>query len=447
MNNNNIENNNGEDDEHQQQQAQAEQQQHHQDVVVFDAAAGNVNTTRRKRRLKLAITVLERNEKFPLRNRNKIDELVETFLEELGDDIHEMLCDNDIDDGDYHGLDSDRDTENEVETAIQLFPEILTRRTTEWWSDSKQRMILGEYPIQHLAPNTGCYVKAVSFIPIVARVSIELGVLFGGEEERGGLLCQENDNDFNVLQNLMDSDYTAIRWEQHEPVDTKYLHVLIQLRKLGLLKKEDIQRYRLLDKLCSNCYYFFAENRFKFLVEWDPSALTQTCEDGQLPIHYAAKDSPIRGFQLVFEYGILYYPKQNGIHLLFRHKYDDPFHNDGKTPFEIACEEFGYEQVIEVVEETLIRYSSSSNNTPPFNIMEALITAAIDENIHLDCVYFLLRREPDVLMKLLSSTPPPLPPAMDNNNNSNNDDNGGNDGNSNVLVTRTMDSNKKRKRE
>jgi hypothetical protein len=38
--------------------------------------------------------------------------------------------------------------------------------------------------------------------------------------------------------------------------------------------------------------------------------------------------------------------------------------------------------------------------------VDALITACIDENIHLDCVYFLLRKEPDVLQKLLSSSLP-----------------------------------------
>ena len=44
-----------------------------------------------------------------------------------------------------------------------------------------------------------------------------------------------------------------------------------------------------------------------------------------------------------------------------------------------------------------------SESFRPYNIADALITAAIDETIHLDCVYFLLRREPDILHKLLSS--------------------------------------------
>jgi hypothetical protein len=55
-----------------------------------------------------------------------------------------------------------------------------------------------------------------------------------------------------------------------------------------------------------------------------------------------------------------------------------------------------------VIEDTLTRSSSSSSsldkNNTSINTVEALVMAAIDENIHLDCVYFLLRRQPDVLV-------------------------------------------------
>merc|ERR1712238_159429 len=45
------------------------------------------------------------------------------------------------------------------------------------------------------------------------------------------------------------------------------------------------------------------------------------------------------------------------------------------------------------------------------------------ENMHLDCSYFLLRREPDVLIRLLFSGP--------HNNNNNDDGGGGSDGGGN----------------
>merc|ERR1712238_177738 len=69
-----------------------------------------------------------------------------------------------------------------------------------------------------------------------------------------------------------------------------------------------------------------------------------------------------------------------------------------------------------IVEEILTRYHSEGT---PLNIVEALMVAAADENIHLDCSYFLLRREPDVLVRLLQSGP------YNNNDNNMNDGGGG----------------------
>jgi hypothetical protein len=412
-------------------------QQAEQERITAAAAA-------RRRRLKL-ISVLEVCDQYPFPTRNKTNELVENFLENLGDDIHDMICSSNNDsNNNYRGLDSDRDTEEEVETVIRFFPEVLTRtKQFAWYEGEDDNELITEdlYPIQLLAftrrdeDDWACNMKAVSFIPLVARLAIELGLF--EEQYQGGLLCPDHAGE-NILENLMRTDQTERHnREHHEPIDDKYLQVLIQLRKLDLLKKEDIRGFTLLIELCVS-YYRFSEKRFRFLVEWDPSALTHRNELGYSPLHYAAYNcSSLRGFILVFEAGVSYYPKKRGINLLFRKSDQDD------TPFKYACGKFGSEEVLKVVEDTLVRYSSSSNNTPPLNIVEALITAVIDDNVHLDCVYFLLRREPDVLQKLLSLTTP-VAATMDSYNNNNDE---GNDGNSNVLVTRIMDSSKKRKRE
>ncbi|OEU18796.1 hypothetical protein FRACYDRAFT_237076 [Fragilariopsis cylindrus CCMP1102] len=344
--------------------------------------------------LKKMTMVLEQKETFPLQTRNKTDELVENFLENLEDDIHDMLC---------SGLDSDRETEAEVEAIVRVFPEVLTRRKEDDEDQDPEHGSL-HYPIQLLAlvrkevgddeeGDWQCNPKAIAFVPLVSRLAIEFGLF--EEKERGGLLyhgCFVN----NVIQNLIRSDETELpNQEHHEYVDTKYLQVLIRLRRLGLLKIEDIQNFGLLIYLCRLPY--FAEKRCCFLVEWDPSALTKTDRFGQLPIHFAAELSSIRGFELVFEYGIRYYPKKKGISLLFRKS------NNDFIPFVEACMKFGEEQVMKMIEDTFIRCYSSSDDTPPLNVVEALMTAAVDEDIHLDCVYFLLRRQPDILQKLLSS--------------------------------------------
>ena len=365
-----------------------EDQQYGEEEIVNTAAA-------KQRRLLKLISVLEKKAKFSLRTRNKTDELVENFLANLEDDVPDMLCDNYIDAGNYSGLDSDRDTEAEVEAIVRIFPEVLTRR-----EDDENFY----YPIQLLTfahdedGNWRCNVKAVSFIPLIARIAIEFDLF--EEEERGGLLCE--DGKINVLQDLMLSDnQTELSNQEHnEYLDTKYLQLLIQLRKLGYVKKEDIQRNGLLHRLCRNDY--FAEKRFRFLAEWDPSALTQTYHDGQPPIHCAAEMSSIQGFRSVFEAGIHYYPKKKGISLLFRKDVHD------ETPFQFACRNFGYQTVVKVIEETLVDHhhlndDSDDDANGPYNIVDALMTAAIDEDIHLDCVYFLLRRQPDILQKLLSS--------------------------------------------
>jgi hypothetical protein len=144
---------------------------------------------------------------------------------------------------------------------------------------------------------------------------------------------------------------------------------------------------------------------------------------GHLPIHYLAYRSSIRGFQLIFEYGIRYYPKKKGIHLLFRKNNIFSIEN---TLFQISCRNFGYEKVMEVVEDTLARHSDT-----PMNVAEVLVSAAIDKNIHLDCVYFLLRRQPDILQKLLSNSSATV--AVTNNNNNNENSNDKNIGTSNLA--------------
>ena len=56
---------------------------------------------------------------------------------------------------------------------------------------------------------------------------------------------------------------------------------------MDLLKKEDIQAFDLLNKLCWQDNYF-VEKRFRFLVEWDPNSLTHTSRYGYLPLSYCA---------------------------------------------------------------------------------------------------------------------------------------------------------------
>jgi hypothetical protein len=349
--------------------------------------------------------------------KNKIIALAEEILTHTEDDIHDMLCDNDIfNDTFYRGLDDERDTEEQVEIAIRFFPDVLTEaklsKTNEWL-----------YPIQYLASVRNAEIgngKAVSFIPLLARLAIEWMV-----EYRGGLLLEDRWG-CNVLHYLSQKPtYTSDRFTL---TDDKYFQVLVQLRKMGLLKKEDIVRG---SQLLVKYNFTFPKKTSQFFIEWDPVALLHTYRYGHSPLHFASNLNhiSIQRFQMVFEYGILYYPKKLGICLLFKKDVQ------GKTPYQIACgEELEQprEEVIDAVESTLLQFqqrrhllndgnsnNNNINNAGPYNVIDALLTAATDEKIHLDCVYFLLRREPDVLQKLL---------AMEDNDDINNNNDIGGDG-------------------
>jgi hypothetical protein len=409
-------------DQHEQHQGDAEAEAEAQRVVADTDA-------KRQRHLKI-MSVLGEKEDFSFRTRNKMDVLVEEFLFKLENDIHDMFCvheDAAIDADIYLGLDSERDTEKEVETTVRFFPDVLTRR---------KEIKRSYYPIQYLveyADNVDedihlmCNTKAASFIPLLVRLAIELGLF--EEQDRGGLLCEDCVGNITLQNLVIRNDGNN---ERHELVETKYLQVLIQLRKMGLFKKEDIQRYGLLVRL--SLYdddHLLSEKILKFLVEWDPTALLQADEDGWLPLHYAAtKENSIRGFQLLFQYGIFYYPKKIGISLIFKKTEEE----DGCIPFESACINHGINKVLKVVEDTLILYASSENSQQ-LNIAEALIMAATDNNIDLDAVYFFIRRQPDILW------------AMDNCNIDNDNSNGKNYENDNLSKTKTNNPKKRKRKE
>ena len=373
------------------------------------------------------ITVLQRKREFSKRTRNKTDALVEEFLHHLEDDIYAMLCESEYHDNVFTGLDSDQATETEIETTIRFFPNVLSRKIEPapepMWDEEEDEWVELDrdllYPIHVLSYNDSnfcCNYKGAPFILLFVRLAIEFDQFT--EELRGGLLCEDNDGD-NVLQHLVLSSNLVLGRDHNRIVDETFLKVLIQLRRMGLLKKEDIRTYDLLNRLCLQDY--FAEDRFRFLVEWDPTALREAKFFRCLPLHNCnkhntANHTAVERFRLVFEYGIRYYPKKIGISLLFK---KDSY---GITPFQIACSNVGYDDTMKAIEDSL-----RNNTAGPYNVVDALITAAIDEHVHLDCVYFLLRREPDVLVKLLSSSTASLTltdsPINDINSNSNSNSN------------------------
>ena len=94
-----------------------------------------------------------------------------------------------------------------------------------------------------------------------------------------------------------------------------------------------------------------------------------------------------------------------------------------------------------VIDGTLIdfqrRRSDVDSNTGSYNIVDALVVAAFDGRIHLECVDLLLRREPDVLQKPIpsSSITTAITAVMNASNNTN--DNGNIDEDTDSLIGTT----------
>ena len=242
----------------------------------------------------------------------------------------------------------------------------------------------------------------IPFIHLFVRLALEFNSF--DEEERGGLLIN-NDTEFNIsyhgngtiLKDLAISEDPNVE----EELDTICLTQLIRLRQSNILMKEDIVDYSMVCSMLAPSY-FNGNRRFYFLVEWNPTSLIDTFDD-EWRLRFVSNNS--RHFRLVFDIIIRYFPK-TGITLLFR-KIDGT-----KCVFELACEKSKRCDVMNIVEDILARYS---NIVLPI-ITETLFLAAVDDDIHLNGVYFLLRRLPAVIGDLQ------LPPRSVHSTN-NNDDN------------------------
>ena len=120
-----------------------------------------------------------------------------------------------------------------------------------------------------------CNLKSVSLIPLLARLATEFGLF--DEELRERLFINdgyENSASPDLMHIVLIHYGTDNRIREHvDSVDNKYLQVLLQLRKIGLLDEKDIQRYVLLKRLCQCYCYYYVEVRFRFLVEWDPNRI------------------------------------------------------------------------------------------------------------------------------------------------------------------------------
>jgi hypothetical protein len=236
-------------------------------------------------------------------------------------------------------LNDKHDMEQQVELALRFFPKVL----------SLQRY--GLFPIFWLCRS----IRSVSFIPLFARLGVELGLF--QEYERGGLVFGTNGtNEMDVFSQLAattcrednsNSNSNNLNKREHqEIVDAKFLAVIKKLRKSKLMKKSDIYKYKMIDILCNNKNNHqssvFPEKRFRYLVDWDPIVLLSNNGRGKSPKTlsvrlisrfifadtYNDKDKgDMTGLRMLFELSMKYYPAELGF--LFDTIYSV---DDGKKP-------------------------------------------------------------------------------------------------------------------
>ncbi|VEU35893.1 unnamed protein product [Pseudo-nitzschia multistriata] len=300
--------------------------------------------------------ILELRANFPQKLRKDMDEALDgaagNFLFHLESSVADLLYasantsnNHSQEDQPQIGLNSDVDTENQVETAIRCFPNVICRRSSTISRSEYNAPIEAQITLQ-----------SVAFLPLLARLGIELGdgTTFA-TEQRGGLVppkatwCLDNQGSSpfdglnyhlrhpdsrHQLRNNQTSTNSLVRLlaphlsrctnrhsscnvlfelattttELHDPelserIDKAFLAVIQKLRAENLFFQHDIcgssksiynrnnthSDWNMVTTLCAtNPWIPFPKQRFSYLVNWHPCSLLTPNHQGWLPIHVVA---------------------------------------------------------------------------------------------------------------------------------------------------------------
>jgi len=132
--------------------------------------------------------------------------------------------------------------------------------------------------------------------------------------------------------------------------DLLRLDTLKKHQKCKLIRKEDVRQYQLLFWSCRQV----ANQRFDYLVDWDPEALKNSLLAGKPLIHAALDrdDENMETFAMLLKAGMKYLPEHLG--LLFRKN------SLGTTACEFAFEQQGKDETFKVIQERIIPIILSS---------------------------------------------------------------------------------------
>ncbi len=253
------------------------------------------------------ITHLQRSKELPnFCFRDNMDNVAAKVMAEMTKEATYFL---------YNELDDIKHTEEQVKAVIDAFPESLSMGNPQFNQ-------YGLFPVQSAAYHPGM----VSFIPLLVKEGLRLNV--GGNESRGGLIHPRHRGE-NTLQALV---MGVTEEDDNSKVTAKYDKVLEDLREMGLLKKGDIKKF----KLVYYALYQSSYQRFEMLADWDPDSLITTSLPNGKPLLRHSQ----RACETVLTSGMKHFPERLGF--LFR-KYK------GETICETYFEKFGEIKAMSII--------------------------------------------------------------------------------------------------
>ncbi len=271
----------------------------------------------------------------------------------------------DIETTEWRGPNIDVDTEDEVELAIRLCPELfrlfVERNVTDFANLTQSE-------------------KSVSFIPFL----LDMPPRFGS-----GI---DNEENIRFLAGLLLNNDS--KWQPAtRECDEKSLEVLVQLRERGFIEKRQVTEIlaNFLNEApnsWSKRSFEFMEKRLRLLIEWEPTI----CYDFRifwysLPwnVDGLVMSKDIRYYELMLELGNLHYPnKLLGL----------GFH---KPNFETACYVFGRETAKRTMNDQIQKAIAQDGNNNKKKFLLALILKAATQKKCLDGLYTLIRFDPVLL--------------------------------------------------
>ena len=292
-----------------------------------------------------------------------IEEKATTFFKDLTQDVGEFLCDG-------SNLHFERQNEDVIRTLVQCVPKAL-----------EYKDVYGDIPIDCACNSQlgSSNSSSAQFIPVLAEEGIKHNV--GGEGMRGGLLCSSQRP--NIFEDLLDHASSAA-----DPL--MHLYVMKRLRAMGLLTKEDIRTYDLLE----HCGVLSDEKFMNFFVDWDPTVLKETDGEGKSLLHAAStycteRKNFAKAFATTFRATLRHYPQELGF-LLLKDSTSSQI-----TPMELARQKLGRAESWQLISKCLdesdqvkILEKDKKTNIYPFML------ASTGDKSELDLIYYLMQRDP-----------------------------------------------------